>query len=168
MLSSFSGRSWEQEADSRCFLSARCSRGKTLWRKRSFFGFTCSTWQRVKSSPAAVYCDICCTWGQHCVPTRSKDDPREYFLLTLRTTTSPREPPPPPKKTKQINHVPCDFMNLKMCWTTRTFWTLSAGGSGYRWWMDSCNDGRTLQCDVPSPSEPSHNVFGTAWLMSVH
>jgi len=40
-LSSFSGRSWEQEAERRGFLSARRRRGIMLWRNRSFLGFTC-------------------------------------------------------------------------------------------------------------------------------
>lgn len=59
MLSSFSGRSWEQEAERRFFLSARCRRGKTLWRNRSFFGFTCRTWQGPSVSPALAGFLVC-------------------------------------------------------------------------------------------------------------
>lgn len=38
---SSTGPSWEQEAESWSFLSARCRRGRTLWRNRSFLSFTC-------------------------------------------------------------------------------------------------------------------------------
>lgn len=91
------GRGWQQEVESWCFLSARWRRGRTLWRNRSFLSFTCRRWQGprywVPCSWSVIPFVLCSRksvrLSRHsCVLTRSTEDPKEYFRLTLRPAST--------------------------------------------------------------------------------
>lgn len=91
------GRSWPHEAESWCFLSARWRRGRTLWRNRSFLSFTCRKSHRPRygvkySWPVIPFVlgsrKIVCLLRQSLVLTRSTEDPKEYFRLTLHPVST--------------------------------------------------------------------------------